>query len=83
LSKLVARFHSLLHEAVTEENKTRSTAEDVIRVEAKLIGDRPTGEMRKDAELVRTAAAVVREFGKQPGYRAVSTDANNRSVATP
>jgi acetylornithine deacetylase/succinyl-diaminopimelate desuccinylase-like protein len=83
LSRLVDRFHSLLHEAVTEENKARSTAEGVIRVEAKLIGDRPTGEMPKDAELVRTAAAVLREFGKQPGYRAVSTDANNRSFATP
>ena len=76
LSKLVDRFHSILHEAAVEENKARSTKEGDIAVEAKLIGDRPTGEMPRDAELVRTAAAALRSFGKQPAYRAVSTDAN-------
>jgi len=76
LNKLVDRFHSILHEAVVEENEARSTKEGAIVAETKLISDRPTGETPHDAALVRSAAAVIRAFGHEPVYGALSTDAN-------
>lgn len=76
LNKLVDRFHGILHEAAVEENEARSTREGKIVVEAKLISDRPTGETPHDSALVRGAAAVVRAFGREPIFGALSTDAN-------
>ena len=76
LNKLVDRFHSILHEAVVEENEARSTKQGAIVVETKLISDRPTGETPHDSALVRSAAAVIQAFGHEPVYGALSTDAN-------
>jgi di/tripeptidase len=76
LNKLANQFHSILHEAVVEENEARSTKEGAIVAEAKLISDRPAGETPHDSVLVRSAAAVIRAFGHEPVYGAISTDAN-------
>jgi di/tripeptidase len=76
LNKLVDRFHGIVHEAVVEENNSRSTRQGAIVVEIKLISDRPTGETPRDSMLVHSAAAVVRAFGREPVYSALSTDAN-------
>ena len=76
LSKLVDSFHGLLFAAVEEENKARSTAQGKIKVEAKLIGDRPAGETSRDSTIVKTVAAVVQSFGLKPSYNISSTDSN-------
>ena len=76
LSKLVDSFHGLLFAAVEEENKARSIAQGKIKVEAKLIGDRPAGETSRDSAIVKTVAAVVQSFGLKPSYNISSTDSN-------
>ncbi|MBY0504738.1 MAG: M20/M25/M40 family metallo-hydrolase [Bryobacteraceae bacterium] len=76
LSKLVDSFHGLLFAAVEEENAARSTAQGKIKMEAKLIGDRPAGETPRNSPLVETIAAVVRAFGLKPSYSISSTDSN-------
>ncbi len=76
LSKLVDSFHGLLFAAVEDENKARSTAQGKIKVEAKLIGDRPAGETSRDSTIVKTVAAVVQSFGLKPSYNISSTDSN-------
>ncbi len=76
LNKLVDAFHGLLFEATAEENKARSTAQGMIKVEAKLIGDRPSGETPKDSIFVQKVAAVVQALGLTPSYTISSTDSN-------
>lgn len=76
LNKLVDAFHGLLFEAAAEENKARSTAQGLIKVEAKLIGDRPSGETPKDSLFVQKVAAVMHAFGLTPSYTISSTDSN-------
>ena len=48
----------------------------MIKVEAKLIGDRPSGETPKDSMFVQKVAAVVQAFGLTPSYTISSTDSN-------
>jgi acetylornithine deacetylase/succinyl-diaminopimelate desuccinylase-like protein len=69
-------FLRLLKEAVDEENNVRSTSQGPIEVEAKVIGDRPSGETSINAPIVQTAAAVIRAFGMTPVYNMSSTDSN-------
>jgi tripeptide aminopeptidase len=76
LSKLVDAFHGLLFTAVEEENQARSTAQGKIKVEARLIGDRPAGETPRDTPLVQTVTAVVRALGLELSYGIGSTDSN-------
>ena len=76
LSKLVDSFHGLLFAAVEEENKARSIAQGKIKVEAKLIGDRPAGETSRDSAIVKIVATVVQSFGLKPTYNISSTDSN-------
>jgi tripeptide aminopeptidase len=42
LAKAAETFLGLMHEAVDEENKARSTAQGKIELDVKLIGDRPS-----------------------------------------
>ena len=76
LNKLTDKFHGILFEAVEEENKSRSTAQGKIKVEAKLIGDRPNGETAVDSPFMKTVAAAIRAFDLEPSYQISSTDAN-------
>ncbi len=76
LSKLVDTFHGLLFAAVEEENQARCTAQGKIKVEAKLIGDRPAGETPRNSPIVQTVAAVITAFGLKPTYGISSTDSN-------
>ena len=76
LSNLVDSFHGLLFAAVEEENQARSTTQGKIKVEAKLIGDRPAGETSRDSVMVKTVVAVVQSFGLKPSYNISSTDSN-------
>jgi di/tripeptidase len=76
LNRLVESFHTLVREAVEEENRTRSTAEGRILVDIELIGDRPAGETPVSSPLVQTATAAVKAFGFVPRYTISSTDSN-------
>ncbi|MGA0607428.1 M20/M25/M40 family metallo-hydrolase [Phenylobacterium sp. VNQ135] len=76
LAKVDAKFKQIVDEAVAAENAARSTAPGKISAEVKLIGDRPTGKTREDAEIVQITSAAVRAAGYQPILGASSTDSN-------
>jgi acetylornithine deacetylase/succinyl-diaminopimelate desuccinylase-like protein len=76
LAELDARFLQIVSAAVDQENAARSTRQGQISADIKLIGDRPTGTTRDDAEIVQVTAASVRAAGFQPLLNAGSTDSN-------
>ncbi|MFN3582346.1 M20/M25/M40 family metallo-hydrolase [Phenylobacterium sp.] len=76
LARLDAKFKTLVDEAVAAENAARSTGPGKISAELKLIGDRPTGATREDAQIVQITSAAVRAAGWQPILGASSTDSN-------
>lgn len=76
LAKLDKRFLGIVEEAVAAENKARSTHNGEIQADVKLIGDRPTGSTREDADIVQLTAAAVRAAGYTPVLGASSTDSN-------
>jgi len=76
LEKLNETFIGILHDAVAEENKTRSTQQGSITLDLKLVGDRPSGQTPRDSTIVQTAAAAVRAAGMTPRYSFSSTDSN-------
>ena len=76
LEKLTETMMGLLNQAVTEENKARSTRQGALTLDLKLVGDRPTGETPRDSRIVQTAAAAVRAAGLTPAFGISSTDSN-------
>jgi len=76
LSKAVDTFTRLMRDAVDEENRTRSTSQGRVEVDAKLIGDRPFGQTPISSLIVQTAAAVVQTYGMNPTFGLSSTDSN-------
>jgi tripeptide aminopeptidase len=76
LAKVDAQFLAIVAAAVDAENAARSTAQGKVSAEIKMIGDRPTGNTREDAEIVQMTAAAVRAAGYEPVLGASSTDAN-------
>jgi acetylornithine deacetylase/succinyl-diaminopimelate desuccinylase-like protein len=76
LATLDKTFHTLMQQAVDEENGARSTAQGKITADVKLIGDRPSGETPKTSLLAQTAAAAVRALGMTPTFNYSSTDSN-------
>ena len=64
-----------VEQAVAAEN--RRWASDALRVETRLVGDRPAGAMADDSAIVRTALAAARLVdGPPPRLVASSTDSN-------
>lgn len=76
LEKLAETFIGLMHEAVDEENKARSTAQGKIELKMDLIGDRPSGETPISSPMVQSLSAMIKAFGMTPGYGISSTDSN-------
>ena len=76
LNKAVENFTHLMHEAAEEENRARSTSQGKIDIDVQLIGDRPFGEISRNAPIVQTAETVIRAFGMTPTVGVSSTDAN-------
>jgi tripeptide aminopeptidase len=76
LAKLDARFLAVLKAAEAHENAVRETRVGRVTVTPKLIGERPTGATRQDAQIVRTTAAAVRAMGYTADLGANSTDSN-------
>ena len=76
LTRLDGRFLEIVAGAVDQENAARSTRMGKVSADIKLIGDRPTGTTRDDAEIVLLSAASVRAAGYLPLLNAGSTDSN-------
>jgi len=77
LSKIDQIFLRIVKSAVDQENAARSTRVGRISADVKLIGERPTGATRQDAEIVQITAAAVRAAGyAMPLLGASSTDSN-------
>ena len=53
-----------------------TAAEFDCRLELEKVGDRPAGSMPADHPLAATAAAVLRDMGREPKFSSSSTDAN-------
>lgn len=76
LGKLEQRFLGIVSAAVDGENRARSTREGEIKVDLKVIGDRPAGSTPADSELVKVAQAAITANGLKPELNTSSTDAN-------
>ena len=76
LKKLADEFLKQLRAAADEENRARSTTQGRIEVDAKVIGERPSGTTSVDSPIVKLAAAAASKFGSFPVYSVGSTDAN-------
>jgi tripeptide aminopeptidase len=76
LSKLSDEMLKQLNAAVNEENQSRSTNQGRVEMDAKIIGERPSGATPRDSEIVRLAVAAGNRFGISPSFSVGSTDAN-------
>jgi tripeptide aminopeptidase len=76
LNKLAEEFIKQVRAAADDENKARSTNQGRIEVDAKVIGERPSGVTPGDSPIVRLAAAAASKFGLFPTLSVGSTDAN-------
>ena len=76
LNKLADEFIKQMNAAADDENRARSTNQGKILVEAKVIGERPSGITAVDSPIVKLAAAAVNKFGFSPTYSVGSTDSN-------
>ena len=76
LSRLSDEFIRQLRAAADEENHARSSNQGKITVEAKVIGERPSGVTPANSPIARMAAAAVTRFGLYPTFTTGSTDAN-------
>ena len=75
LEKIDAIFHRSVERALEEQNERRRLGEP-LTVEAKLIGDRPSGLVDPETPLIQQALAATRYFGVEPELSSGSTDAN-------
>lgn len=76
LAKLDAMFKRIVAQSVDQENAARSTRAGKVTAEIRLIGERPTGATRQDAQIVQITAAAARAAGYAPELGASSTDSN-------
>lgn len=76
LLRLDAYFRRGVQSSIDEENAARRAGSEPLAVESQLIGDRPGGETRTDAALVRLAEDATRAFGFRPRLDCASTDSN-------
>ena len=76
LNRLAEEFIRQVRAAADDENRTRSVAQGRIEVEAKVIGERPSGMTAADSQIVKLATAAAQKFGMSPTYSVGSTDSN-------
>lgn len=76
IAKLDGQFLRIVSDAVDKENLDRSTRAGAVKAEVKLIGERPTGATRQDAEIVQLTAAAAKAAGYAPILGSGSTDSN-------
>jgi len=75
LASLDSIFHVSMVDALNEQNAARTTGPE-LTLEARLIGDRPSGSTASTAPLVQRAMAATRALGLTPRLDESSTDAN-------
>lgn len=68
-------FHLSMVAALNEQNALRTTGPE-LTLEARLLGDRPTGTTAATTPVVQRAVAVTRALGLTPRLEESSTDAN-------
>ena len=76
LNKLSDEMMKQIKAAVDEENQSRKTNQGRIEADVKVIGERPSGSMARDSEIVKLAVASANRFGISPAFSVGSTDAN-------
>jgi tripeptide aminopeptidase len=76
LNKLAEEFIKQVRAAADDENKARSTNQGKIEIDAKVIGERPSGVTPADSPIAKLAAAAANKFGLNPTFSVGSTDAN-------
>jgi tripeptide aminopeptidase len=76
LNKLADEFMKQVRAAADDENKARSTNQGKIEIDAKVIGERPSGVTQIDSPIVKLAGAAASKFGLNPTFSVGSTDAN-------
>ena len=75
LEALDSIFHIAMVAALNEQNAQRTTGPE-LTLEARLLGDRPTGTTAATTPVVQRAFAVTRALGLTPRLEESSTDAN-------
>ncbi len=76
LQKLSDEFIKQLKAATDEENQARSTRQGRIELDARVIGERPSGTTSHDSNVVMIAVAAANRIGITPSFSTGSTDAN-------
>jgi acetylornithine deacetylase/succinyl-diaminopimelate desuccinylase-like protein len=76
LKRVEDRLLKIVLDAAEGENFARSTKEGKITVEAKLVGDRPAGNIAVDSPFVQTARAAIEADGYKFATKSSSTDSN-------
>lgn len=75
LSALDSIFHVSMVAALNEQNERRTDGPE-LTLEARLVGDRPSGTVATSTPLVQRAFAATRALGLEPRVDESSTDAN-------
>jgi acetylornithine deacetylase/succinyl-diaminopimelate desuccinylase-like protein len=76
LKRVEERMLKIVQDAAEGENFARSTKEGRIKVEARLIGDRPAGSTDPKSEFAQITKAAIEAGGYQVTYGWSSTDSN-------
>ncbi|MGQ0814599.1 MAG: M20/M25/M40 family metallo-hydrolase [Gemmatimonadota bacterium] len=76
LADLEARLRQTAESAVDHVNARRKRGTAALKLDIRLIGDRPSGETAMNSGLVRAARSATRAFGDTPELVGSSTDAN-------
>ena len=76
LAELEAEVRRIVEAAAEHANAHRKRASAPVKLDVRLIGDRPSGETPLSTPLIRIARAATRALGDTPDLVASSTDAN-------
>ena len=76
LARLDRQLHVAIQESLYEENARRAPGTPALVARARVIGDRPSGEISSESRLVQAALAATRAIGRAPELAVASTDAN-------
>jgi len=76
LAQLDVTVRAALERAADDENRTRTKGTPPLRVEVRLVGDRPCGITPRAHPLVQAAIAANRALGRDAELATASTDAN-------
>lgn len=76
LAQLDVTVRAALERAADDENRRRTAGTPPVRLEIRLVGDRPSGITPRAHPLVQAAVAVNRALGRDAELASASTDAN-------